>query len=219
MDDGARPRGLVRRRAAAVEHAGAGYDGGAGADGDEVAQARVGCLDVGDCGVEVGRARPEAAGDHEDFNVLWGCRVCVCWEDFGELYVERRPFTSALGDFKLGTEADAPSKEGCRYSNPGMREIIRGSSLTKLEFLAFMAVETGSTVTGSIVSEMRYKFIWWFLASNPRASRGPKTSSISKARLMIMPKFLGRGFGVDVGDDGVALIVEGRGMPFGTLSV
>lgn len=31
---------------------------------------------------------------------------------------------------------------------------------------------------------------------------------------MIMPKFLGRGFGVDVGDDDVALVVEGRGMPF-----
>lgn len=119
VDDGARPRGLVRRRAAAVEHAGACHDGGAGADGDQVAQVRVRRLDVGDRGVEVGRARPEAARDHEDFNVFWGCCVCVRWEDLGELCVRRRSFTSALGGRNLGAEADAPLKEGNRCFNPG----------------------------------------------------------------------------------------------------
>lgn len=85
--DRARPRGLVRRRPAPVEYPRACGDRGASADADEVPQLRVRGAHVGDGGVEVGRARPEAAWDHEHLDIGRGGGEGVRREDFGELCV------------------------------------------------------------------------------------------------------------------------------------
>jgi hypothetical protein len=59
--------------------------------------------------------------------------------------------------------------------------------LTKLELSGFIDAVTGWVVTVSSVSDSRYRFNLCVLDRICRASSGPKTSSISKARKMMMP--------------------------------
>lgn len=66
----------------------------------------------------------------------------------------------------------------------------------KLEFFEFEAAETGSDVTGSKFSAMKYRFIWRSKASSCNASRGPKMSWPSKERKSTTPQFLSRGVAV-----------------------